>query len=236
MNKIDIKPIEINLSNFGSGTKSTFENRYIKPNYTIPIKDCYIKYKKAEELAKNIDIKSNERFYAILDGTFIYGDLIEALIVLNDLHVKELTISTLSLSNNNVDSLANLLNGGFVEELNLIVSDYFYSHERNSLITYIYEELDKMDKFQLAAASTHTKICLFETFCGKKFVIHGSANLRSSSNLEQIMIEENVSLYDFNHEFHHRILNKYKTINKSLRRNTLWQTVTVATEVEKKQD
>lgn len=225
MNKIEIKPIEININNFGAKTKFNFESRYIKPAYTQPTKDCFIKYKKAEDLVKNIDIKSGERFFAILDGTFIYGDLIEALIVNNNLHVKELNISTLSMSNNNVDSLANLLNGGFVEELNLIVSDYFYSHERNQMITYIYEELDKDDRFQLAAASTHTKICLFETFCGKKFVIHGSANLRSSSNLEQIMIEENVSLYDFNHDFHHRILNKYKTINKSLRRKLLWQTV-----------
>lgn len=225
MNKIDIKPIEINMNNFESGIKSNFGNRYIKPLYKIPVKECFIKYKKAEDLAKNINIESNERFYAILDGTFIFGDLIEALIVLNDLHVKELTISTLSMSNNNVDSLANLLNGGFVEELNLIVSDYFYSHERNEMIIYIYEELDKNNKFQLAAASTHTKICLFETFCGKKYVIHGSANLRSSSNIEQIMIEENIDLYDFNHEYHHRILNKFKTINKSLRRNTLWQTV-----------
>lgn len=225
MNKIDIKPIEININNFESGIKYNFGSRYIKPPYNIAVKDCFIKYKKAEDLAKNISIKSNERFYAILDGTFIFGDLIEALIVLNDLHVKELTISTLSMSNNNVDSLANLLNGGFVEELNLIVSDYFYSHERNEMIIYIYEELDKNNKFQLAAASTHTKICLFETFCGKKYVIHGSANLRSSSNIEQIMIEENADLYNFNHDFHHKILNKYKTINKSLRRNTLWQTV-----------
>lgn len=227
MKNIEIKPIEINLNNFGGATKSKFETRYIKPVYTPSLKDCFIKYKKAEDLAKNVDIKTGERFYAILDGTFIFGDLIEALIVINNLRVKELMISTLSLSNNNIDSLANLLNGGFVDELNLIVSDYFYSHERYGLIVYAYEELDKDNRFQLAAASTHTKICLIETFCGKKFVIHGSANLRSSSNIEQLMIEENVSLYDFNHEIHERIVNKYKTINKSLRRTKLWEEIEV---------
>lgn len=234
MNKIEIKPIEINMNNFSKiGSKEKFQSRYMKPVFTPNLKECFIKYKKAEDLAANIKIDLGIRYFAIVDGTFIFGDLIEALAVVHNLSIKEMTISTLSLSNNNIDSLANLLNGGFVDELNLIVSDYFYSHERNELITYAYEELDKNDKFQLAAASTHTKICMFETHCGKKIVIHGSANLRSSSNIEQIMIEENVSLYDFNYEIHKSILNKYKTINKSLRRKTLWQAIEVPEQVRK---
>lgn len=123
-------------------------------------------------------------------------------------------VSLLSMSENNVDSLANLLNGGYVDSLDLIVSDYFFSHERRNLVPYMYQELDKDDKFQLAASSTHCKLCLIETHCGMKIVMHGSANLRSSSNIEHICIEENPALYDFNMEFQAAIIEKYKTIRK----------------------
>jgi hypothetical protein len=225
MNKIEIKPIEINLNHFSKTSGTKIESRYVKPAYHKPIKERYLKYKNAEKLAKDISIDKNCRYFIILDGTFIAGDLIEAIAVNNNYHIKSMTVSTLSMSNNNIDSFANLLNGDYVDELNIIVSDYFFSHERNTLITYMYEELDKNDKFQLAVASTHTKICIFETHCGLKIVIHGSANLRSSSNIEQIMIEENEDLYNFNKEFHDNIINKFKTINKSLRRKTLWQAV-----------
>lgn len=103
--------------------------------------------------------------------------------------------------------------------INLIISDYFYAHERGSLIPYIYDNLDKEDRFQLASASSHTKITMFETLGGKKIVMHGSANLRSSSNIEQFTIEENPGLYDFHFEYHKRIIEKYLTINKDIKRN-----------------
>ena len=136
-----------------------------------------------------------------------------------------MTISTLSMNQNNVDSLANLLQGDYVQNLNLIVSDYFFAHERNGLIPYIYQELDKDDKFQLAAAGTHCKLCIIETECGKKIVIHGSANLRTSSNIEQFVIEESEELYNFNNDFQNRIIEKYKTIKKSLRVGKLWDVI-----------
>lgn len=141
-------------------------------------------------------------------------------------HVKEMTISTLSLSENNVDSLGNLMYGQYIDKLNVIVSDYFFSHERDNLVKYMYEELDKDDKeFQLAAAGTHCKITLIETHCGNKFVFHGSANLRSSANIEQVCFEENKTLFDFHNEYNQRIIEKYKTINKSIRVGKLWKLI-----------
>jgi hypothetical protein len=160
-----------------------------------------------------------------LDGNFIFGDFIEAVLVSRNWLAKKMTISTLSMSYENIVSLQNLLIGGFVDELNLIVSDYFFSHERSGLIRDIYDLLDIDNKFQLAVASTHCKICQFETENNRFIVIHGSANLRSSSNIEQIVIEESEELYKFNDEYQSKIVEKYKTIKKSLRRKTLWQAV-----------
>ena len=223
----DIKYFDINL-NF----KDNFNSRYVKPKYRY-VNENKILYKNAKKMAQEITIEKNERIYCIIDGLFIFGDFIEAYIVEKNLSVKKLTISTLSCSQENVDSLQNLITGNYVDELNLMISAYFYSHEKHVLIPYIYENLDIDNKFQLAVSSSHMKTCLIETYCGKKIVIHGSANLRSSSNIEQIMIEENEDLYNFNDEILNSIFETYKTINKPLRRQELWQRVDQKKNLEK---
>jgi hypothetical protein len=215
----------VNMADFSGETEDTFKTRYIKPPKSTEIPEHKLKYDLAVNLAKDIKPEPGCRYFVILDGKFIAGDFIEAFVTEHDIHVKRMTISTLSMSENNVDSLANLLNGGFVDELNLIVSDFFFSHERRNLIPYLYEQLDKDDKFQLAVAGTHCKTCIIETHDGMFFVIHGSANLRSSANIEQIMIEENRELYDFNHDYQMRIIEKYKTIKKSIRHDNLWNAI-----------
>jgi len=134
-----------------------------------------------------------------------------------------MTISTLSMSENNVDSLKNLYLGDYLQELNIIVSDYFYTHERHDLVDYMYKELDVENKFQLSVARVHTKICLVETECGKKIILHGSANLRTSKNVEQLMIECDPELFEFNSIWHKEIIEKYKTINKTVGARDLWQ-------------
>lgn len=195
-----------------------FKNRYTKSKISRNLPSYKIRYSNAQILAKEIKLNDEIRYDCIVAGNFIFGDFIEAFITHNNAKCKQLTISTLSLDQNNVDSLANLLKGNFVDEMNIIVSDYFYAHEKKSLIPYLYDKLDIDDRFQLAVAGTHTKIVLFETLGGKKIVIHGSANLRSSSNIEQFTIEENKALFDFHSDYHHSIIKKYSTINKSIKR------------------
>lgn len=218
INTDDFSDIEIDID-------QDFETRIIKPAKTKEIAEKNLKYSDANKLAKKTKIDKGVRYFVVVNGSFYFGDFIEALIVENNYHVKKMTISTLSLCQNNIDSLRNLIVGNYVDELNLIISDYFFSHERQGLIPYIYETLDIDNKFQLSVAGTHCKICIIETHCGKKIVIHGSANLRSSGNIEQIVIEENEELFNFNNEYQDRIIEKYKTINKSIRGKQLWQQV-----------
>jgi len=226
MNEIKFN-FDLNLDDFdlNININDKFNSRYIKPKYCPEISESKLKYKNAQKLADEITLSEAMRYYVVVDGTFIFGDLLEAIIVKNNLKCKKITISTLSLSENNIDSLHNLIEGGFIEELNIIISDYFYSHERENLIRYMYQELDIDDKFQLAVASSHMKVTTLETFKGNKLVFHGSANMRSSSNLEQLMIEENKDLYDFNNEIFTSIIEKYATVKKSLRRNQLWNVI-----------
>jgi len=209
-------------------------SRYFSPPKQKEIPERLLKYRFAEELAASVVPQKGMRAFVVLDGSFVAGDFFEAWIVQHNIHVKKMTVSTLSMSENNVDSLANLLNAGYVDELDLIVSDYFYSHERRNLVPYLYKELDKDNRFQLAAASTHCKLCLMETHNGSKVVVHGSANLRSSSNIEHLCIEESPELFDFLLSTQVGIIERFKTINKSIRYNELWQAVQEKTKAAKK--
>lgn len=219
--------IEIDLGNFSEieiNIDIDTNQRYCKPAMS---RSKNVKYKNAKELAKEIQIKQNERFFCIIDGSFIFGDFIEAFIYERAMKVKELTLSTLSMSQENIDSFYNLMQNGYIEKLNIIVSDFFYSHERHNLVKYMYDKLDFENRFQLSVCRTHTKICIFETEMngGRKYVIHGSANLRSSDNIEQFMIEENSELYDFNFDFHKKIIDNFATVKKSLRGNKLFNLI-----------
>lgn len=203
-------------------------SRFIEPHDCEEIAEHRIKYDNAIKLAKDIGpLPLNFRAFVILDGKFIFGDFLEALIVENNWECEELTISTLSMSQDNVDSLANLINGDYVKSLNLIVSHYYFANERHAggIMPYLYEKLDVKDVLQLAVASVHTKIAMIRTACGKKITIHGSANLRTSSNIEQIVIEHTPGLFDFSTEIHHNIIEKHKTINKPVRRTALWDAI-----------
>lgn len=202
------------------------QSRFIEPHGCEEIAEYRIKYANAQKLADDIGpLELGFRAFVLLDGKFIFGDFIEALIVKNNWLCEELTISTLSMSQDNVDSLANLINGGYLKQLNLIVSHYYFANERSGLMPYLYEKLDINDVLQVAVASLHTKIAMIRTSCGKKITIHGSANLRSSSNIEQIVVEHSTSLFDFCAEVHHNIIKAHQTINKAVRRTSLWQAV-----------
>lgn len=218
---IDLGDFDLDL-----GLDNKFESRYLKPKKYKELTEKQMKYEYAQELANDIIITKGSRHFVIVNGSFIFGDLFEALIVKHNWYVKKMTISTLSMSENNIDSLANLIEWNLLDELNIIISDYFFSHERRNLIEYMYEELDKENKFQLAVAGTHCKTVIIETYCGLKIVCHGSANLRSSGNIEQLQIEENETLFDFNDEYQNSIIEKYKTINKAVRSKPLWNAVT----------
>ena len=203
---------------FDIGLSNAVDTRYMKARKAKPIPNERIKYSNAKKLAKKIKIEDDVSWDIIVPGNFVFGDLIEAIIMENNAKVTEMTVSTLSLDQNNVDSFKNLFVWGRLDKLNLIVSDWYYSHERKALIPYIIDELDIDNKFQLAIAGIHTKIVLMETLGGKKIVMSGSANLRSSDNIEQFTIEENKELYDFHKEWHDTIINNFSIIDKSKER------------------
>lgn len=220
------EPISLDPAAFSAiGTERIF-NRYVKPRAYPHISAYTVKYDHAKDFAMQCGPKilGGQRIDALVSGNFIFGDFLEAFSVEANIHIDDLTLSTLAVSQDNVDSLRNMMQGGYLNRLNIIVSDYFWSHNRHNA-GYIYKALDTGDRFQLAVAGTHTKIALL-SYEGKKLVIHGSANMRSSRSVETFTVETNPDLYDFHMEWKLRILERYATIKKSVRASQLYTGIT----------
>jgi len=212
----NIGGIKLDASAF-SGKPARINQRYVMPKRHKPVPLHKVKYDNAAQMAKDMaaDIAGGETVVAVLSGNFIFGDIFEAFAYETGMPIDELTISTLSFSDENVVSLSEMLKADKIGTLNIVISDYFWSHNRADA-SYIYEKLDIGDRFQLAVAGIHTKIALIRAG-RRKIVVSGSANLRSSRSIEAVTFEPSDGLYDFHHEWHMALISEYATINKSVR-------------------
>lgn len=228
----------LDLDAFAPGFAGRIESgRYGRPRLNPYV---HVAYEHAEQFAEAFEFKAGMREFAFVSGNFIFGDFIEALVATGKVGIKRMTIQTLSMSQENIDSLRNVIEymGGGLESLQLVMSDYWYAHERNpqtGLVPYLFQELDVVPHFRAAFAGVHTKIVTIETPIGNKLVIHGSANFRSSRNVEQVCVEADEGLHDYIEGYAARILDAYDVVNhgverkKSLRGGELWQAFSAAT-------
>ena len=194
----------------------------------------------ARDLAEGLAIDNETETFAFVSGNFVFGDLIEALVDARRLTVRTLGIQTLSMSDENIDSIRNVLEMQPVERLDLVLSDYWYSHEchKGGLVGYLFDELDLEGlELRVAFAGVHCKLVTIETLRGNTLTMHGSANLRSSGNVEQLHISPDRGLFEFCEGMTHRILDAYDVVNqdnrkrkRSVRRARLWQAVAKAAE------
>ncbi len=190
--------------------------RYVKPVKHKKTNNKNIIFPNAQDLVSKIDMKANEDVFCFVSGDFVFGDFLIAFLEHHDICAEKLTISTLSFDNYNIDGLRHMMDNGYINNINFLISDYFYSHERHKKVKYLYDKLDVDNRLQVGVCRTHTKMTTILTDRGNKIVMHGSANLRSSDNIEQFKIEFNEELYDFCEDFNTKLINKFKSINKSL--------------------
>ena len=176
-----------------------------------------VAYDNAEAFARQIDLAPGARTFAWVSGNFIFGDIVEALITARKVGVKRLYICSLSFSQENIDSLKNvmMLMGDELQQITLVFSGYQYSHEKYGLVPYMYQELDDpQNRVQIAFGRWHAKIITMETVRGHTITIHGSANMRSSNSIEQLMVEvDDRELHDFNARLMDAIAGRFGTIN-----------------------
>lgn len=205
-------------------TDRAMPTRYVAPQ--PPITGIPTLYKNAAKLAKELNVEDGQRYDAIVSGDFVFGDFIGAYIWEHKVKVSRMLVSTLSLNQKNIETFARLMDRGYIDKIDMLLSIYFYANEKYQLIPYLRKKLDVNNRFQLAIAGIHTKIVQFETHDGQKIVIHGSANLRSSGNVEQFTIEENPQLYDFYDDCFSKVMERFGTINKDIRHHELWDVIT----------
>lgn len=221
-----------------------FEGREADPLetcvYTRPVvrRPQTCAWEHAQDLARNLVIDNEHETFAFVSGNFVFGDLLEALVDAKKLSVRRLGIQTLSMSDENIDSIRNVLETMPVERLDLVLSDYWYAHEshKGGLVPYLFEELDLEGlELRVAFAGVHCKVLTVETLRGNHITMHGSANLRSSGNVEQLHISPDDGLFEFCDRMTQRILDAYDVVNKdnrkrkkSVRRARLWQAVAKA--------
>ena len=186
----------------------------------------------AQEFADALTIDAGTETFAYVSGNFVFGDFVEALVAARKLSARRMGIQTLSMNDENIDSIRNICLMCGTERLDLVLSDYWYAHERRpgGLVSYLFDRLD-LDGMELhvAFAGAHQKVWTIETLGGNFLTIQGSANLRSSGNVEQLHISPDPGLYEFCTAMGDRIIAAYDVVNqdarrhRSIRRGRLWQ-------------
>lgn len=187
---------------------------YIPPTIAAENEEDCGDYSNALQLVRDIKLNKGLRHWADLTGTFITGDFIEAFFTHFNVHAKCLYIDHYVLSENNIDSLALLLDNGYVDRIELMISDYWFRHNLQDLVPYIYLKLKGNNRFQMGVSRTHKKLVCFKTDNDTHIVIHGSANLRSSDADEHLMIEANEFLFNRLVPRIQAKIARYRTINE----------------------
>jgi hypothetical protein len=123
--------------------------------------------------------------HAILRGDFVLCDLVPAIIARRG-RCEALHIATLGLSAANAECLVTLQERGEVGSFDVLCSHYFQQVDKATTYREVAAKLE--GKGRLMVARNHAKVICLPTAGGDHFVIEGSANLRSSDNVEQIAI------------------------------------------------
>lgn len=208
---------ELDFSHFGSagtsdGIMTEIARRPVLYDDSVKTADFDV----ALDFCEAVELKPGARAFAFVSGDFVFGDILEGFATLGT-RIESVTIQTLSISAENVDSLVNLtMLCPDIRRIRMVLSTYFWAHEHHpgGIIPYCYAELEpRVPEFDVAFAMIHTKVASFETEDGVKVVIDGSANLRSSKSIEQVRVECDEGLYGFVEDFSDRLFSAYSVIN-----------------------
>jgi hypothetical protein len=137
--------------------------------------------------------QEGETLHAVMTGLY---DLMHLLIVLLDRlgsPCNTLRIATLSLSRRNVQEMVALFDSGKVRQLDLLTSDFFRKHDDDIFAELVKEFHERGQR--VAAARSHCKIVAVSLDDGRRYVLEGSANLRTNRNLEQFTLSRDQELH-----------------------------------------
>lgn len=154
----------------------------------------HIRPENARAILEHLPTGPADRTHAVLRGDFVLCELIPTIIRERG-RCPRLHIATLGMSGANAEQLADLHQAGLIGEITICCSHYFRQVDRTSTWREVEARLGKVAK--IIVSRNHAKVIVLPTESGDHYVVEGSANLRSSDNLEQIAIFNDEQLAEF---------------------------------------
>jgi hypothetical protein len=155
-----------------------------------------IRPENAAAVVAHLPAGPEERTHALLRGDFVLCDMIPAIIAETG-PLDHVRIATLGMSAANAAQLARLVRAGQIQRLTLVVSHYFQQVDRTTVFAAVCDELAPLGAMPIVTRN-HAKVILLPALRHPhRLVIEGSANLRSSDNLEQVVIFNDQDTHDF---------------------------------------
>lgn len=130
--------------------------------------------------------------------------------------IEELVISTYSFDKSSIEVIFGLFKNGIIEKLNFLISDtysYRYKNQYDQIISLVLGFQADGFNVGLCFATTHLKITLVQC-AGNYYHIEGSMNYSINNLCEQIIIENDKKIYDFDHNLLCNVIPKKE--NKAL--------------------
>ncbi|MEM8873657.1 MAG: hypothetical protein AAGD32_05295 [Planctomycetota bacterium] len=113
--------------------------------------------------------------------------------------IKTLYIATLGFNDRNADALITAIDNGKIGRVEMIASTY-YAATPDSIYPQLAEAL-RSRGMRIAAPRNHAKILACKLPNGRTVTYHGSANLRSCRNVEQVAIEGSSRVFRFYRDY-----------------------------------
>ncbi len=158
-----------------------------------------IRPENADELLQYLPAPG-ECTHVVVRGDFVLGDILP-LILRGATTPSEIDITSLGMSTGNAQMLAALLATGQVSRLMVLVSHYFSRVDR----TGTFREVMHILGDRIKVARNHAKVILIAA-PPSFLVIEGSANLRSSDNIEQFAIWNDETLLNWHREWMQEVI------------------------------
>jgi hypothetical protein len=145
----------------------------------------FIEPANADEVVTALPAREGDVTHGVVPGDFVFCDIVPRVIAKHGCPPR-LDLATLSMSEDNVNTLLGVLNRPEQPAMSLLASVYFWETNQ-SIARAVETRLVPHPRFRAATGRQHTKLMIFD-YPDKAWVIAGSANLRSSNCYEQFAI------------------------------------------------
>jgi len=228
VNAADVLPLDLFSDAPDPAALPLFEEPLVsKPRRVVDIPPGRIRAENAEALVRVMTMPPEGGYIEAITGcSFIFGDVLRFLCLRMGGECR-VTLSTLCWSPENVGMFGACFDEGSIAALDLLVSIYFYGNERAGTFAATVQALApqiRAGACRIAVAAVHTKVACVEN-ARFRLLLRGSANLRSSSNVEEVMIQRNEESFAFHRDWMRDVIARYEVTRSPVRERELWQTI-----------